>query len=459
MIKVLLILTLSLMSFSGFAKTDDKKTTSGRKIANEVNNWNSQLLACKNKTQFADFLKTLSLSQSTSIETRFYQSLFLPLIPMEGIVARTARISDKARGFEGLEIQLFRLLYKKTPAKVKHWTAFLDYLTVPTGSTFNTISDMQTHFAKDVAPQVIASVRTLNGLIAEGNSGSLSLSLDLALVIGEFNVSRLRAKERRDFSVTLAELYLIKGYYERFLGLGYYLSSYNLDGATALSQEIGQKYLAQMLVGKAFAFPLFSSKDLSAQLEEPSLAGLFVLKDKTNSANHPLKLAFQAFKDSNTSLIDAVKQMSMQTSAGRFFKLEAPILAVDDLVEDRLKINQSLLSATGAVRVEDDLYTNAGVEVNLSQLFDPTNSRIHDLKKLFPNSSKHYTTLTNAWTDHGGDQIAPNYYLGKKVGLPDPTLGGVLPKIKSLDGLIEAERVLERRQIGLPLLAWMELFI
>jgi hypothetical protein len=304
---------------------------------------------------------------------------------------------------------------------------FFDYLfiEVKDAPKFNTISEVQSHFIKNVAPTAKSIIRLVDNVLAiPGNLDGLAVlqSIDFSQVAGD-KFAHI-PNSLKIVNITNAHLLLVKSHLQSFLGAGHYLSSYHMNDILSITEnlvksisrktllsQIGKRHPIEKsnLVSRADFFNIVSQgkyknfltlkTEIDAKKRLVESRGFFIQSLETE-----IKLN-EILQGSSTGVLNSNGLFSKQLSAVRAKKKSA------------LNRELSFIASNEAQTV---IHPMSGeiIKINAHLIWSPEQK---DLKNHFPVGFSSKKTISN------GDIKMVDLNYGKPIKWNDATLGNVLP--------------------------------
>jgi hypothetical protein len=395
---------------------------------------------------------------------KVYQAVLGPILHLRSFIWRSINVVERFPAVHSMAIYTLRRFYGNLSTKSPHVSVWADFLTHPPVRTghparqqFTSLSHVQNEFVNVLAPTLIASIAKLKEV--EDSYGTREdnpavFALDLSLIYGD-RANSVLVEDAKSFTVTLADISVLKGYMQKALATGLYMSSYNFEGLDSVLGELGFEYrvnaYARALIDRKKNF--LTSSALLRKFEERKYDKLFTLREDIKfQGQDTLSASKPYFLESYKSKEAALKRFAANPDHRDRYRSFDYLFdgRITELSQDRVALMIRLLSSDKPVAVQDQLFGES-VTLDFGKMFDP--KAMKNLKAFMATSSSTIET-----PERLSDGIR-NYRLGTKTALKDASLGKVFPNVQNIEQLRQAREVVQRSQVGFPMVNWMEMFL
>jgi hypothetical protein len=405
----------------------------------------------------------ISELNSTYNNTKEIKSIisFLKLyIESQGVLNRVKPILEDniLSSFAG--ISTFKAIKQNIPEHTKHLHALYDYLWLPKDGAkkYNSLNQVQIEIRDILLPKLISLNTQLEKDLEKYPAAKTPIALfdiDVESMIGI--TTKFLPESYKTYTVTSAHLWALKVEIEKSISSAHYITAYNLDRLGDLTSTTSFKASGLIIANKLKKkVRLDKTSKLGVhlihnKLQKKKFRKLFTLKSFSSEEVHPLD-------SSKKWLIKSLETQKMATMSAKQVNPSNNVLNINDTFIQ----NHATKSISFTNEELSNLKANSEVvfispingktfKINPSIVFDHKNSKIQDLKKLFPN--KHNKSL---YIQSGKSKIL-NLDYGKAVSWQDPSFGGVLPQTTN-DKLREKTYSLATHPATGVLSSWLRLF-
>jgi hypothetical protein len=385
-------------------------------------------------TEIISKLQIDNKDESSAKEIKSIVSILNYYLESQGLLERIRPILEDNLLSSFASMTTLKAFKQNIPEKSKHAHSLFDYLWLPNKDSkkFQSINEIQAEMREKLIPKLVSLqsqlAKDLEKYPAEEIPTRL-FDIDVESMMGM--TSKFLPDSYKTYTVTSAHLWALKVEIEKALSSAHYLTAYNLDKLGDLTSTTSFK-ASGLVIANKFSKRVRLEKTnklghhiIHSRLQNKKFRKLFTLKSFNSEEEHPLT-------SSKIWLMKSLETQKLATMSAKQINPSNNMLNINDRFIQKHATkhisftNEELsnLNANSEV-VFISPVDGKTFKINPSIIFDYKNSKIQDLKSLFPN--KHNQ---NVYTQLGKSKIL-NLEYGKAMAWVDPSFGGILPQTEN----------------------------
>jgi hypothetical protein len=454
------------------------------KLNNEISNVKSYTdvkQTSKAVSAAIESIKTISKNNPQSETAQIYRIAVQNIPLLKGFIYRMRKIVETSDLGYITSIYFLRKYKQTSSFRAEYMDALFELMTSPNDGEdilgqkgiFENTSQMQEWIITKLAPKFHEGLIELKSILSKHHPEDPLYMADIKLLVGNTTLSNMRLETDKTKLVTVAHMYSWISTFENFLGLIYYIGSYNLNSLGDFYNQIN----FETFQGKKATFSdrwamatdvtgLVSSARIGQMLKSPKEFGPASGTNDSRDPDHKLFLTIRP-EANRPIILSGVKYDHYFQIAKMYFTaaLEDQLLYHQSMLKmgqdedsnlyilspksykglvdaanrfDTEKILQSslLMIRSDSPTLLQDRIIKKEYSINISALFDP--SKMSDLRSFYPNrfedewekrpeSPPFGASLLSNKLEAYKKSFKWNYNFGKPISWPDPTFGGLLP--------------------------------
>jgi len=440
---------------------------------------NNLIFSVKTKDQVDPALSkiiALAIQDPDNSVAQLYAGVAKVIMPLKGILWRLRFIIEPMDVVYVNVINQLRMFKRNKERRGEHVDALFDYIADPNPEEtilghkglFTSFAQFQDWVVNQISPIVQANAIMIQNIADSADADKAIFMYDSGLLLGENVATAMTSQTNRYRKVMPAHLYLALADVYTRLGMTHYLASYNFEGLVDFVSKMTKKTFVSKKFGmgnsfitRIFATKVLGPKDFADILNDSDFKSFLTLR---NNASKTLPMAYQYLKlGVKNRLIgfQAMEHLANLPNQGDYAINARLFTSRPGVTEAILKKRLALMGGDSELQIAGTkIFTDrvAGVtfDVDISQIFNPSNKSMRDLKGLFANRFSNVAEKVGK----NKETWKWNYDYGAATSWEDPTFGGVLPNTNSGEDYLKNRLVPLSRDASTRLLqTWLRMFM